>query len=206
MTKWKKLLLVLFVLNWLVIWGNSALPARSSHTLSDWMIYGFETAFQPSSSDAAASAPASSAEASSVPASSAETSSAPASSAETSSQATSSTPGIAIGHISKDAKQTLINSDWTSTLRTVFRKIAHVSEFLTFGLLAMLVLAGGDIRRWKLPAIIGFGVALIDETIQIFVGRTGTVRDIWIDLGGLAAGILLAAGLTALYRRRRNRA
>lgn len=184
--KVKKLLLILFLFNWLVIWANSALPASVSHTFSDWLIYGVETAFQPeASSEAPSSSPASASEASPAP-------------------ATSSSSAYVISNVSEEAKETLLGSEWTSDLRTPIRKTAHALEFLTFGVLALLVLAGGDPRRWPLPAAVGIFVALTDETIQIFSKRTSTIKDIWLDLAGFAIGFLIVAGIVALKRWRRT--
>ena len=182
--KVKRLLLILFVLNWLVIWVNSALPATASHTLSDWLVYGIETAFEP--------------EASSVPASSAGTSSA----GQTGTESLYS-PRMIVGNIGEEAKTQLLTSTWTGDLRALIRKGAHALEFLTFGVLAMLVLAGGDFRRWALPACVGFFVALTDETIQIFSKRTSTIKDVWLDLAGFAIGALIVVGIAALKRWRR---
>ncbi len=216
----KTLLIVLFVMNLLVIWTNSALPGRLSHTLSDWVIYGVETAFEPASSSAAPSsaatassaasseaAPAPSSQATSSEAASAPSSQAISSEAASapSSQATSSeAPGHVRGYISDEAGDTLIHSDWTEGLRTLVRKLAHVMEYLTLGFLALL-LAQGDLRRWKTLVNVGLSVSLIDETIQIFTKRTSIVMDVWIDMFGFAAGVLLAAGCVRLIRRLRER-
>ena len=178
--KVKRLLLILFVLNWLVIWVNSALPATASHTLSDWLIYGVETAFEPEAS-----------------------SEAPTSSGAASSEETPSTAYV-ISSVSDGAKERLSSSEWTSSLRTGIRKVAHALEFLTFGVLAMMVLAGGDPRRWALPAAAGLFVALTDETIQIFSKRTSTIKDVWLDLAGFAIGALIVVGIGALKRWRRT--
>ena len=40
-------------------------------------------------------------------------------------------------------------------------------------------------------SLMGGGIALVDETMQIFSKRTSSVSDVWIDLGGFAAGCLL---------------
>ena len=177
----KKVLTTLFILNLLVIWINSALPATLSHTLSDWLVYGTETAFEGDVSGETASR---------------ETSSA-------TSSATSSVPSIE-SKISDAAKERLNNSEWTDELRTFIRKMAHALEFFTLGVLALLVLgAVGGWHRWERLAAVGLATALIDETIQIFSKRTSVLSDVWLDMAGFAAGALLAAGVAALVARRR---
>ena len=48
-------------------------------------------------------------------------------------------------------------------------------------------------RPWSLLVLCGMSTALFDETIQLFVaGRSGQIRDVWIDLGGFCAGVLLS--------------
>ena len=172
----KRILTILLILNLLVIWVNSALPADWSHTLSDWLVYGMETAFAGGSGVQSAS-----------------------------SRAASSAPSPANNsHISDSAKQTLADNADTASLRTAFRKGAHALEFFTFGVLCLLVLAAsGDWRRRleRLTAV-GVSVALVDETIQIFSKRTSTLSDVWLDLAGFTVGALLAFGVVALRRRR----
>ena len=80
------------------------------------------------------------------------------------------------------------------------RKLAHATEFAALGVLTS---AYAEVRGKKLhrswPSIMLSGVltALLDETIQIFNGRTSAVRDVWIDSGGFALGMLLIVFLLA---------
>lgn len=50
---------------------------------------------------------------------------------------------------------------------------------------------------WSIIALSGVLTALIDETIQLLNGRTSAVKDVWIDSGGFALGMLLIAFLLA---------
>ena len=76
------------------------------------------------------------------------------------------------------------------------RKAAHAAEFAALGFLTALLTAekGERMRDWILKALL-FSVlaALTDETIQLYHGRTSSVKDVWIDSGGVLAGVLLAA-------------
>ena len=69
------------------------------------------------------------------------------------------------------------------------RKWAHAFEFTILG----IVLALFTKKLWNTLGI-GMATAVIDETIQLYVGRTSRVTDIWIDTFGCllgAAAVLL---------------
>lgn len=69
------------------------------------------------------------------------------------------------------------------------RKLAHCFEFALFG--TVLSLFGFERLEKKLAVICFFGLftAVCDETIQLFSdGRFSSVKDIWIDFAGFAAG------------------
>ena len=78
------------------------------------------------------------------------------------------------------------------------RKLAHFGEFAVLGFLLAHCLR----VRIGRPLLAGLLCALADETIQTFVaGRSGEVRDVWIDFSGVCA----AVALVYLVRRLRNR-
>lgn len=85
------------------------------------------------------------------------------------------------------------------------RKTAHFLEYALLGFLALCCLRVMTPHLEKYvswPLLLGLAVALVDETIQLFVpGRSGMVADIWMDLGGVVAGVLLGAGGVWLTRR-----
>ncbi len=92
----------------------------------------------------------------------------------------------------------------------LLRKAAHMTEFAVLGLLwsGELSRAGGRITlkraalRWQTCVI----TALADESIQLFVpGRSGQVRDVWIDGAGALAGVAAGSLLLAWLARRRER-
>lgn len=74
----------------------------------------------------------------------------------------------------------------------LLRKCGHFAEFTILG-----GLMTGTFRQLKnflllKPIACAALVALCDETLQLFVpGRSGNVRDLWIDLGGAVFGALL---------------
>lgn len=88
----------------------------------------------------------------------------------------------------------------------VIRKLAHVTEFTVLGIVLTWLLKG-KLRiscGWVLLA--GMSVALADETIQLWIGsRTSSVKDVWIDMGGICAGtaiVMLIIMIAAKARRR----
>ncbi len=72
-------------------------------------------------------------------------------------------------------------------LSIVVRKCAHIFEFCL--LAVWLMLLGGRIQT---VLLCGVFTALIDETIQLYSGRSSLVMDVWIDIGGFALGMLVA--------------
>ena len=93
---------------------------------------------------------------------------------------------------------------WLSALfpfltQHLLRKLAHASEFALLGFLLAQCLCGQIIR----PLLAGLICALADETIQLYVpGRSGEVRDVWIDFAGTAAAVTLVCLIRFLRRRK----
>lgn len=72
------------------------------------------------------------------------------------------------------------------------RKIAHATEFTALGMEISALFQYDFKRNWTSILLCGVSTALIDETIQLFIaGRSGEVRDIWIDFTGFLLGVLL---------------
>ncbi len=77
----------------------------------------------------------------------------------------------------------------------LLRKLAHFSEFACLGFL-LCWLAGmlGEVgfHLASMPLFGGLAAACVDETIQLFIaGRGSSLKDVWIDTAGAAAGILI---------------
>lgn len=84
-----------------------------------------------------------------------------------------------------------------TTMSFVVRKCGHFSEYLVLGLLVHHAVHPVW-TKWsaRLGGMLLFLVAVpsLDETIQIFVpGRHSAVRDVFIDIAGAAAGLLIAS-------------
>ena len=84
------------------------------------------------------------------------------------------------------------------------RKLAHFAEFLLEGFLLMLCLRGYTkhfVRHVSWPLLGGLATALTGETIHLRIaGRTSSVVDVWIDFGGVTAGLLVALLLLLIVR------
>lgn len=91
----------------------------------------------------------------------------------------------------------------------ILRKLGHFSEFACLGLLLgwFFTLLGqtGFVHRFAMPLLCGILTACVDETIQVFVPDRGpSLIDVWIDVGGVCAGLSLL--LFGYYlRRKRNK-
>ncbi|MEA4914526.1 MAG: VanZ family protein [Christensenella sp.] len=84
------------------------------------------------------------------------------------------------------------------------RKAAHVIEYAILGML--LGWLSAPIKKqgvWLLLFLV-LMTALIDETIQIFTGRTSQVQDVWIDFFGAGTGILLVSLVMKVAKTRKR--
>ena len=88
----------------------------------------------------------------------------------------------------------------------LLRKIAHFTEFCSLGFLMCTITFLLQSKKWipcVIPCGIGVAVAVIDETIQMFVpGRGPQLRDVGIDSLGVVLGIAFAFLLAWLWRKK----
>lgn len=105
------------------------------------------------------------------------------------------------GEITHNGKQEETATTWLTSGH--IRKMAHVTEFAVLGIITFLMIQKKQVRE-KIPLVLLFGllVALVDETIQLFDGRTSAVKDVWIDFGGYVVGCVLAYGIWHAVRKR----
>jgi len=88
------------------------------------------------------------------------------------------------------------------------RKAAHFIEFFALGLCAMAL--GLALRARFGPSFLGYVLfyvlltAVTDEFIQSFTGRTSSVKDVLIDLGGAVLGIALVGAVGMVRMRKRG--
>ena len=90
----------------------------------------------------------------------------------------------------------------------IVRKAAHFTEYGILGVLLALEMAQfvrGWFRRFVEPLLLALSVAFVDETIQLFVvGRSGEVRDMWIDVAGAALAIVITLAIIGNRRGKRR--
>ncbi len=90
-------------------------------------------------------------------------------------------------------------------LGLLVRKAAHATVYAVLAVLTFLALRGQLERRGALVGSLAISAvyAVSDEVHQLFVpGRTGSARDVTIDVGGALVGL----ALTAWISRRREQA
>lgn len=93
---------------------------------------------------------------------------------------------------------------------TILRKLAHFSEYGLLGVLWTMELWLGprsEKRRGTMERLsFCMLTAFLDETIQLFVpGRSGEIRDVWIDTAGAWTGIVITTCLACIAMKFRNR-
>lgn len=91
----------------------------------------------------------------------------------------------------------------TDITEHIIRKLAHFTEFTALGILLSIdtVLFLKNMKQYVwIPLFIGLLVALIDETIQLFpIGRSSSVKDVWLDFSGAIFGTILLLVLKQIY-------
>lgn len=83
-----------------------------------------------------------------------------------------------------------------SVTETVLRKCAHWLEYFVFGVTGLFSLLPQGRKYGQKITSLAFSlllIALSDETLQLFrPGRSGEVRDVWIDFAGAICGVFAA--------------
>lgn len=90
-----------------------------------------------------------------------------------------------------------------NTFSLIIRKLAHFTQFMLLIIVFTCYYRDTNKNNYYLIAFIhGLLVAVIDETIQIFIpGRAGLISDVLIDLLGVITGIILVY----IYNKFRNK-
>ena len=93
---------------------------------------------------------------------------------------------------------------------TILRKMAHFSEYGLLGVLWTFELWLGPHREKRRGTMERLSLcmltAFLDETIQLFVpGRSGEIRDVWIDTAGAWTGIVITTCLACIAMKFLNR-
>lgn len=96
-------------------------------------------------------------------------------------------------------------AEFVESLQFIVRKCAHFTAYMILSILSLQFFA--TLRRMKKPLhsmicawIFSTLYAVTDEIHQLFVeGRSGQLRDVLIDSAGALCGVLISAGVRALY-------
>ena len=98
----------------------------------------------------------------------------------------------------------LFPADLSDELKSyIFRKLAHFTEFFMLGCeIAVTNLLCFKARLKNISNIVLFGisVALIDETIQLFTGRTSQVQDVILDFCGYICGTVFVLAFVFIIK------
>lgn len=89
-------------------------------------------------------------------------------------------------------------------LSIIVRKGAHIFEFMILAILFYFVLINfSTFHQLFLSFILSISIAVIDETIQLFVsGRSGSIIDVGIDSIGVLIGLLICLLWTYMNKKR----
>jgi VanZ family protein len=123
---------------------------------------------------------------------------------------TVSEASYAQSNVIAEAIQPVFNADahiTASVFAALVRKAAHVTEFAVLGCELMgLTLIWVTVKKLRAinfictPLFFSLLVAVTDEYIQTFTGRTSTVKDVLIDFIGSIAGIIIVSLIFAVVK------
>ena len=89
------------------------------------------------------------------------------------------------------------------------RKLAHFVEYFTLGAFMFSAFRSFDVRKTYcvfLVPLIGFLVASVDETIQLFsYGRSGQISDVLLDFTGVTIAVLISAVLKNIFTKKKDK-
>ena len=87
----------------------------------------------------------------------------------------------------------------------LIRRSAHVIEYAVLGaMLSAFCFQKQTFWKWGWVLNLGCLVAFMDETIQIFSGRTARITDAWLDLSGVLAGALFVIALKRVTKKKNS--
>ena len=90
----------------------------------------------------------------------------------------------------------------------MFRKMAHFGEFFILSLeinLLIITIKKYQIKRVWVQLLIGLAVAIVDELLQLLVGRGAMVKDVLIDFGGVVSITLIILIIYLIVKKRQGR-
>lgn len=106
------------------------------------------------------------------------------------SQAESSAKSSAVTELIKPLLELFVGKGHVT--EHLVRKLAHFTEFALLGALLAVWLLVRRVWTWRgvlWSLLLGFAVASVDETIQIFTGRGPMMRDVLLDFSGVCFSV-----------------
>lgn len=87
-----------------------------------------------------------------------------------------------------------------NTFSVIIRKLAHFTQFMILAIVFVNYYKSINKNKFYLITLIhGLMVAIIDESIQLFVpGRSGLITDVLIDFSGVITGLLIVYIITII--------
>ncbi len=124
-------------------------------------------------------------------------------------------PATESNHLSTGITEILLRAVTTSApsidvdvlaIHHLIRKAAHFFAYFILGVLVFRALSGRKMARYRRNIVVALGICILyaisDEVHQLFVdGRSGELRDVFIDSIGASVGILLYVCIQAFFRR-----
>lgn len=100
------------------------------------------------------------------------------------------------------------NEPFILFVQRLVRKLAHVFIFAVLGFFLRVCFESwfsGKKRLLLYSFLIGAAYAISDEVHQLLVpGRSGSIQDILLDCGGILLGVLIAAGIIRLVKKKQS--
>ena len=95
----------------------------------------------------------------------------------------------------------VLRTIWPDLSHSAVRSVAHCLEYFILGWFALGMYFNAPNFKLSKPLLFCLLVALIDETLQLYVsGRASEVMDVWLDFSGAFVGVLIFWGIFALKK------
>ena len=96
---------------------------------------------------------------------------------------------------------TVLITIWEDLSHDTVRTLGHCIEYFILGWFALGMFFNSASFKVSKPLLFCLLVALVDETLQLYVdGRASEVLDIWLDFGGAFVGVMIFWGIFALKK------
>jgi VanZ family protein len=129
-------------------------------------------------------------------------------SAENAEKSTQTSAGVIEDVLDAVLPEDEVTPELVNKLQFPFRKMAHFGEFFILSLeinLLIITIKKYQIKRVWVQLLIGLAVAIVDELLQLLVGRGAMVKDVLIDFGGVVSITLIILIIYLIVKKRQGR-